>query len=524
MNLRTACLICEGFLALNDEDGLMGKLADLLSAGDTLTSGADEESMADKRTALGEVAKKALAAYDGSVFADQALRVFPEFAQLGAASIMGEDFRAGLATLANSADQDGDMDHQSIESALSLIASEGEGMTEMTEQMEKLLSVARYFGVERRENFDAEAIAVIKMPGGEGETHAGGNVDSFIDRLQAFQSIVDFCRDEDSDIATNLRMISGDDETIMVADLSAQGATVLQKIVTDVTTAKADIVEIEDASGRLAQIGVNEKIIEMLSQETTLIRGFEKEKAGAFLLSLLGGEKAVTAKWVASAIMGLMDDGVAIECVLIPNKGFGPTAADAPNTEVLEKTDDSETPEPTEAAPGAPLDVIAEPNPSPVDDAVTTEEKHAVTESAETEEDMGSVQDTMDAAKSTIEALVDRGSDTTVDDVKEDAPAVIATAVTTATQSAGDTVETVVTTVAVEEDKEAVEETHAEQSDSMNGTSEHGGVEAEEATPERTIPPESKEDSKKPTTNIQADAQEAIESARKAQSNLRSIW
>jgi len=177
------------------------------------------------------------------------------------------------------------------------------------------MAVANYFGVESRDEFESDAIAVIQMPQGEAAEHAGGNVDAFVERMQSFQSIVEFCGVND-ETGANIRMIAADD-ALVVADLSSLGAYKLQNIISDVKSAKSDIAEIENASKRLKNVGVNDKIIDMLGEETGLIRSFDESKAGSFIKTLLNSKNRDTGKWMANAVMEFLDNGVHIDSVAL---------------------------------------------------------------------------------------------------------------------------------------------------------------------------------------------------------------
>ena len=282
MNLRTASLLCNRFLSSVGDGGLVDQLGDVLAKGGVVSDATSDGGEAPQNSIdeLSTAAKKALSSYDQSLFADAAMKIFPEYAQLGFASIMAGDFEKCLSAMCDADGRD-----NNFSANLARIGREGEGISELTEQIERLVAVANYFGVESRDDFDADAIAVIQMPDDEGGEHVGGNVDAFVERMQSFQSIVEFCgvRDE---TGANIRMIAGDD-ALVVADLSSEGAHKLQNIISDVKSAKSDIVEIENASERLKNVGVSDKIIDMLGEEIGLIRGFDESKAGSFITSLL---------------------------------------------------------------------------------------------------------------------------------------------------------------------------------------------------------------------------------------------
>lgn len=322
MNLRTASLLCDRFLSCVGDGGLVDQLGDVLAKGSAVKDSVVDsgEAPQDAIDELSSAAEKALASYDDSLFVDPAMKIFPEFSQLGFAGIMGRDFEKCLKSMCT-ADGHGD----DFAANLAQIGREGEGIRELTDQIERLMAVANYFGVESRDDFEADAIAVIQMPEGEAGEHAGGNVDAFVERMQSFQSIVEFCGVSDESGA-NIRMIAGDD-ALVVADLSSDGARKLQNMISDVKSAKSDIVEIENASERLKNVGVSDKIIDMLGEETGLIRGFDESKAGGFITSLLNGENSVTSKWMANAVMGLLDSGVRIDSVALKPHADDETAA-----------------------------------------------------------------------------------------------------------------------------------------------------------------------------------------------------
>ena len=315
MNLRTASLLCERFLSCVGEGGLFDQLGEVLAKGSAVSDATIDGSEASQDTIdeLSSAAKKALSSYDESFFVDPAMKIFPEYSQLGFSSIMSGDFEKCLKSMC---DADGNGDDFSAN--LARIGREGEGISELTDEVERLMAVANYFGVESRDEFESDAIAVIQMPEGEAGEDAGGNVDAFVERMQSFQSIVEFCGASD-ETGANIRMIAGDD-ALVVADLTSEGAHKLQSIISDVKSAKSDIVEIENARESLENVGVSDKIIDMLGEETGLIRGFDESKAGSFIKSLLNGENRVTSKWMANAVMGLLDSGVRIDSVALKSE------------------------------------------------------------------------------------------------------------------------------------------------------------------------------------------------------------
>ena len=312
MNLRTASLLCERFLSCVGDGELFDQLGDVLAKGRAINDANIDGGEASQDTIddLSSAAKKALSSYDESLFVDPAMKIFPEYAQLGFAGIMAGDFEKCLKSMCD-ADGRGD----DFAANLARIGREGEGISELTNQIERLMAVANYFGVESRDDFESDAIGVIQMPKGEAGENADGNVDAFVERMQSFESIVEFCGVNDENGA-NIRMIAADD-ALVVADLSSEGGHKLQKIISEVKSAKSDIAEIENASERLKGVGVNDKIIDMLGEETGLIRKFDESKAGSFISSLLSGENSVTGKWMANAVMGLLDSGVRIDSVAL---------------------------------------------------------------------------------------------------------------------------------------------------------------------------------------------------------------
>ncbi|MEP3629252.1 MAG: hypothetical protein ABJN04_04530 [Hyphomicrobiales bacterium] len=291
---------------------MIDQLGDVLAKGSALSDATVDggEASQDTIDELSSAAKKALGSYDKSLFVDPAMKIFPEYNQLGFASIMSGDFEKCLKSMC---DADGSGDDFSAN--LVRIGREGEGISELTDEVERLMAVANYFGVESRDEFESDAIAVIQMPEGEAGEDAGGNVDAFVERMQSFQSIVEFCGVSD-ETGANIRMIAADD-ALVVADLSSEGAHKLQNIISDVKSAKSDIAEIENASERLKNVGVSDKVIDLLDEETGLIRSFDESKAGSFIKSLLNGENRVTSKWMANAVMGLLDSGVRIDSVAL---------------------------------------------------------------------------------------------------------------------------------------------------------------------------------------------------------------
>lgn len=355
MNLRTASLLCERFLSCVGDGGLFDQLDDVFAKGRALSDATIDGGEASKDTIadLSSAAKKALRSYDESLFVDPAMKIFPEYTQLGFAGIMAGDFEKCLKSLC---DTDGGDDDFAVN--LARIGREGETIAELTNQVERLMAVANYFGVESRDDFESDAIGVIQMPKGEAGENAGGNVDAFVERLQSFESIVEFCGVNDENGA-NIRMIAADD-ALVVADLSSKGGHKLQKIISEVKSAKSDIAEIEDVSERLKSVGVNDKIIDMLGEETGLIRKFDESKAGSFISSLLNGENSVTGKWMANAVMGLLDSGVRIDSVAL--KPYESDEASAVATEMAVVADALEA-----------LDEEAAPDDATADDTTSSE-------------------------------------------------------------------------------------------------------------------------------------------------------
>lgn len=303
MNLNTAALLCDRFLATVAEDGFLEKLTALIDTQNAVSS-----------TRI-DAAFKALKAYDGSIFADDAMRVFPEFEQLGLSKIMGADVRKALVLLG-----DESASESATRDALAKIAREGEGMGELTDQVLKLLSVADYFGVEKRNGFDADAIAVIQMPALDSKDHSPDTMNAFIDRMQSFQSLVTFCErkagdeDETAEHLANIRMISGDDP-LMIADMSVEGAANLQNLLSEVRRTQFAITEIEEIRERLSNIGVSDQVLDMLIDEKEIIERFEGSKVGAVLKKAIGGEGE--AKEMASTVMSLMETGARIDSVIV---------------------------------------------------------------------------------------------------------------------------------------------------------------------------------------------------------------
>ena len=312
MNLRTASLLCERFLSCVGDGKLLDQLGDVLAKGSAVSDATVDggEASQDKIDELSFAAKKALSSYDDSLFADRAMKIFPEYSQLGFAGIMAGDFEKCLKSMC-----DPDSRGDDFSANLARIGREGEGISELTDQVERLMGVANYFGVESRDDFESDAIAVIQMPEGEAAEHAGGNVDAFVERMQSFQSIVEFCGVND-ETGANIRMIAADD-ALVVADLSSLGAYKLQNIISDVKSAKSDIAEIENASERLKNVGVNDEIIDLLGEETGLIRNFDESKAGSFIKTLLNSEHRDTGKWMANAVMEFLENGVRIDSVAL---------------------------------------------------------------------------------------------------------------------------------------------------------------------------------------------------------------
>ena len=144
MNLRTASLLCERFLSCVGDGGLLDQVDDVFAKGGAVSDARVDggEASQDAIAKLSFAAKKALSSYDESLFADRAMKIFPEYTQLGFDGIMAGDFEKCLKSMC---DADGRSDDFSAN--LARIGREGEGISELTDEVERLMAVANYFGV-----------------------------------------------------------------------------------------------------------------------------------------------------------------------------------------------------------------------------------------------------------------------------------------------------------------------------------------------------------------------------------------
>lgn len=339
MNLNTAALLCYRFLSATADGGLFEKLGAVCEAGRTGAGNPDWSR-------IESAALAARAAYDASFFADPAMRIFPEFGQLGFGGIMGPALRHALCVLAGEDEGDAQPSEKAALGAVARIAAECEGLDELTEQIGKLVSVAEYFGVERRSTFDADAVAVIQMHGdADGKDYSAATMNAFIDRIQSFQSVIGFCEEEganrgqDSGMLANIRMIAGDDPLI-VADMTVAGAGLLQGAIGEARRIQAAVSEIEEAGKRLAMAGISEELLDMLGEESALIRRFEGGRTSSFLNGFKGGEKSGKAKEIAITVLSLLDGGARIDSVVLK----------PPTMEPPESPESRESPEPMDEA------------------------------------------------------------------------------------------------------------------------------------------------------------------------------
>ena len=405
MNLNTAALLGDRFLNCVAQGGLIDKLNAIMEAGNAILENSDiHTKVLTPSNDLKTISKEAIDALDDSVFSDASMKVFPEFEQLGLSTMMGNSIRAALGTFANGEE----VGAEQMEKSLVEIGNDIIIANELGDYVSTLLSVAEYFGVEKREVFDADAIAVIQMPKSENETPE--DVDNFVNWMQAFQNITRACKGY-NDITHNIRMISGDDP-LVVADMSVKGAERLRSFVSEARKVQSNVAEIESAKEKLASVGVSESILSQLSEEGERFRSFDTPVVTGFLSLIFGEEQQANAKDVASQVRSLIDGGVRVDSV------------------VLNTTEESE------------------------DDTLEEEP---------TKEDTGLV--------ASAAALVAEGEDA-VSDIVEETEETIAEAVETATQTAGEVVsdarEAVVETVT--ETVEEISETVTETAENLNPT------------------------------------------------------
>ena len=347
MNLKTAMMICERFSPVMAKGGLVEQLHALLEVLQV------DQGNFNKDT-VGQAARATLAAYAASVFADPAMRIFPEFEQLGLSERMGADFRQALQTLCAS-----DMSNEAAAKAVSKLAREGEGIEELGEQLGKLMAVGTYFGVETRDPLDAEAVAVLQLP--EAALNApqtSDQVEDFIVRMQSFQSIVHLCENSQSDEIYNIRMISGE-RPLVVADMSSEGASRLQAVIAEARKIQHTQSEIDDAINRLSVVGVGQEVLEHLRQESAMMGRFEGMAAHNFLQGFLPENDPDEARTIALAVFELLEGGARLDGVVLKRDPAGKddprdTPPDPSDRSGLppEISETSETPE----ASGTPVD------------------------------------------------------------------------------------------------------------------------------------------------------------------------
>lgn len=305
--------------------GLFEKLVPVVEAGEIIIDNAGsgrpvgDESLATLREQAGD----ALNAYNGSIFADQAMQLFPEFEQMGFSGILDSQIRDALTYLSK-----GPSDPAAVEAALACVTRSGEKAASFSDQINKLKSVSDYFGVKKREAFEADAIAVIQMSTETGNTKS--NVDAFVEQMQAFQSVTGFCEPAtNTENISNIRMISGED-TLIVADMSVEGASRLQALIGKVQHTRLNIREIENVCDKLTSIGVRPQIVEMLLEERALLDNFDFHKVRGFLSSFSGEERLDVSKSIARSVLSLMSKGARIDSVILNDKPAVALAEESP--------------------------------------------------------------------------------------------------------------------------------------------------------------------------------------------------
>lgn len=308
MNFETAALLCDKFLLTTGEGNLFDELGLLLDAGDYNVGGTGNN------LALQKAAARTLEVYDASLFADPSLTIFSEFEQLGLSEVMSSDIRTSLFLLAEGGLTDGE-----IEALLTKINTDSERMTKLSDEIAKLVAVADYFGVERRQELDADAVAVIQMTSLENAKagHSTETMNRLIDQMQSFQVLVDFCEKKAShDTLANIRMISGDAPQL-VADMSAAGASRLQKIVSEARHVQLAVGEIRDIGERLSDIGISDDFTNRLKEEGHLIQRFDSQRSEMIFKSFLNDDEMDQVKYMAGVLLSLMEAGAKIYSVVL---------------------------------------------------------------------------------------------------------------------------------------------------------------------------------------------------------------
>ncbi|MBA4782702.1 MAG: hypothetical protein H2045_05725 [Rhizobiales bacterium] len=313
MNLKSAALLGERFLPVMAEGGLYEKLGLLLEAADPASApgGIGQTDSRKDIEAVRRAAREALDAYDASFFADKSMRLFPEYRQMGFAKIMGAPLRLALEGLS-----DGGADAKAEN--IATIAREGEGLNDLTEQVERLLALADYFGIEKRDAFEADAVAVIEAPA-QTRTHSPDAMNRFIDRVETFQTIVAFCSIDQASSENNIRMIDGD-TPLLVADMSVAGATRLQHLLNEVQRVHSAVHEIDQARRRLSDVGVSAPLLSQIDDERAVFRRFEAAGSLQNISDFPAHVSAEEVRQTAMALLALMDEGARINSVILRSR------------------------------------------------------------------------------------------------------------------------------------------------------------------------------------------------------------
>lgn len=306
MNLNTAVLLCDRFLATVSDGDLLDRLTLLIGSQTRVDTGAMfREVVADE-------ARQALEVYDQSIFADTSLRIFPEYDQLGLSSVMGDDLRARLTLLAEETLPDDE-----IKVLLSKISDDRDTAQDLISEIAKLASVADYFGVEKQDIFVKDAIAVFQIPETTDKmaNHNPESMNQFIDHMQSFQAVVDFCETvAGNEGVANIRMFSGIQPSV-VADLSTKASECLQALVSQARKIELAVGEITDARDKLANIRVKKEILKLLKEESKRIDRFEGAQSKAFIKSLPSTIDEEKARAVVRDVRTLMRAGARIDCI-----------------------------------------------------------------------------------------------------------------------------------------------------------------------------------------------------------------
>jgi len=323
MNLNTAAMICDRVLPAFSDNRLIDRLTVVIDAG----QGEDFDST---RAA----AHDALKFYDASAFADSDIQIFPEFNLLGLRQVSNSRLRGSLTTLAKE-----EFSQDEVEKALVEISIETCRLKELAKEIKKLALVTQFYGVERRETFDADALAVFQIADEAGwQEYSIAALNGFIEQMQSFQEIVAFCEGGAENKDANIRMIAGK-SPLIVADISLSAAMRLQQIIREVRRRLAAMVEIGDAQKRLAAVGVSDQIARLLKDEEVRIRRFDDGESDMFFTDLRSTENASSLKLIAISLLSLMREGVRVDGVLLKRNGLERPPAGAASAQDVKQSE-----------------------------------------------------------------------------------------------------------------------------------------------------------------------------------------